>query len=162
MYSTCNIKTDCLALGFLLRLGENWFRISRYIYDCNRPLAPILRQSRCSLMYDVYLTCIDDDEQVLHVQQNQNTWNTIRDQNWIFLFWTMNNEQAKNQMKQKSNKRQTKTQWKSNNNYKSTRYNWHMSTIHNINKSRVSLLKQVEMWQSRHCTELKISLWLRN
>ncbi len=28
--------------------------ISRYVYVCNRPLAPILRQSRCSLMYDVY------------------------------------------------------------------------------------------------------------
>jgi hypothetical protein len=25
-----------------------------YVYDCNRPLAPMLRQKRCSLMYDVY------------------------------------------------------------------------------------------------------------
>jgi hypothetical protein len=25
-----------------------------YVYDGNRPLAPILRQRRCSLMYDVY------------------------------------------------------------------------------------------------------------
>jgi hypothetical protein len=32
-----------------LRLGEYWFRISRYVYVRNRPLAPILRQSRCSL-----------------------------------------------------------------------------------------------------------------
>jgi hypothetical protein len=64
-----------------VRLGEYWFRISRYVYDRNRSLAPILRQSRCSLMYDVYLTCIDDDEQILHVERDQNTWNTIQDQN---------------------------------------------------------------------------------
>ncbi len=76
----------------LLWLGEYWFRISRYVYDRNRPLAPILRQSRCSLMYDVYLTCIDDDEQVLHVHRDWNTWNTIQDQNWIFFFWTTINE----------------------------------------------------------------------
>jgi hypothetical protein len=25
-----------------------------YVNDCNRPLAPILRQRRCSLIYDVY------------------------------------------------------------------------------------------------------------
>ncbi len=37
-----------------LRLGEYWFRISLYVYDRNRPLAPILRQRRCSLIYDVY------------------------------------------------------------------------------------------------------------
>jgi hypothetical protein len=44
-----------------LRLGEYWLRISLYVYDRNRPLAPVLRQRRCSLMYDVDLTCIDDD-----------------------------------------------------------------------------------------------------
>ncbi len=46
-------------------------------------------------MYDVY--CIDDDGILLQqVQQDQNTWNTIQDQNWIFFFWTMNNEQKSN------------------------------------------------------------------
>ncbi len=44
-----------------LRLREYWFRISLYVIDRNRPLAPILRQRWCSLMYDVYLTCIDGD-----------------------------------------------------------------------------------------------------
>ncbi len=44
-----------------LQLGEYWFRKSLYVYDRNRPLVPILRQKRCSLMYNVYLTCIDDD-----------------------------------------------------------------------------------------------------
>ncbi len=44
-----------------------------YVYDGNRPLAPILRQRRCSLMYDVYsIDFLDDD-----VQRDQNTWNTI-------------------------------------------------------------------------------------
>ncbi len=37
-----------------LQLEEYWFRLSRYIYDRNRPLTPTLRQSWCSLMYDVY------------------------------------------------------------------------------------------------------------
>jgi hypothetical protein len=46
-----------LAFG----LGEYWFRISLYVYDRNWPLAPILIQRLCSLMYDVYVTCIDGD-----------------------------------------------------------------------------------------------------
>jgi hypothetical protein len=79
----------CLTLCLLNRLGEYWFHISRYVYDCNRPLAPIIRQRQCSLMYDVYLICIDDNEQVLHVllERDRNTWNTMK---------------AKNQMKNKS------------------------------------------------------------
>jgi hypothetical protein len=47
-------------------------------------------------MYDVYLTCIDDDEQV---PWDRNTWNIIQDQNLIFFFFkkklTMNSETAK-------------------------------------------------------------------
>jgi hypothetical protein len=31
-----------------------WFRISRYVYGGNRSFAPILRQRRWSLLYDVY------------------------------------------------------------------------------------------------------------
>jgi hypothetical protein len=98
------------------------------------------------------------------VQQDQNTCNAIQDQNWIFFFWTTNNEQwkvkesneNKSQTKDEQNSKKVEQQLnKSNNNNKLTRYNWHMSTMHNINKSRVSLLKQVEMWPSRHCTELK-------
>jgi hypothetical protein len=44
----------CFLIGYR-------FRIFLYVYDQNGPLAPILRQRWCSLMYDVYLTCIDDD-----------------------------------------------------------------------------------------------------
>ncbi len=44
----------CLALCLLLRHGEYWFCISRYVCDRNRPLAPILRKRRGSLMYDVF------------------------------------------------------------------------------------------------------------
>ncbi len=54
-------------------------------------------------MYDVYLTCIDDDEQVLHIQSR------IRIEYFSFEQQTMNNEKAKNQMKtkmeQKTNKK---------------------------------------------------------
>jgi hypothetical protein len=46
--------TLCLALCLLNRLGEYRFLITIYFYDCNRPLAPILRQRRCCLMYNVY------------------------------------------------------------------------------------------------------------
>jgi hypothetical protein len=101
----------------VLRLGEYWFRISRYVYDRNRPLAPILRQRRCSLMYDVYWRIDDDDTSCTMVQKDQNTWNTIQDQNWIFFFWTTNNEQWKakeSNGKQKSNKRQMKVKQQQN------------------------------------------------
>jgi hypothetical protein len=53
------ITLFCPLLAF--GLGEYWFRISLYVYDRSRPLAPILKQRRCSQMYDVYLTCIDGD-----------------------------------------------------------------------------------------------------
>ncbi len=75
-----------------------------YVYDGNRPLAPILRQRRCSLMYDVYWLALDNDVQQ---KRDQNTWNTIQDQNWIFYWWiwTMKIESNKNnRIKQKSNK----------------------------------------------------------
>jgi hypothetical protein len=64
-------------------------------------------------MNDVYLTCIDDDEQVLHVQRDQNTWNVIQDQNWIFYFEQriMNSEKAK---VLNENKSRTKDEQKSN------------------------------------------------
>jgi hypothetical protein len=113
----------CLTLCLLLRLEEYRFRISCYVYDRKRPLAPILKQSRCSLMYDVYLTCIDDDgNSCTMVQQDWNTSNTTQDQNWIFF---LNNEQWT--MKSKI------IEWKQkSNNNKSTRYNWHTSIMHNI------------------------------
>ncbi len=31
-----------------------WFRLSRYVYGGNRSFAPMQRQSRWSLLYDVY------------------------------------------------------------------------------------------------------------
>jgi hypothetical protein len=102
---------DCLALCLLLRLGEYWFHISRYVYDPNRPLAPILRQCQCSLMYDVYLTCIDDDEQVLHLLRVQvergkipGIQSRIRIESVFFEQSTMNNGKAK-EWKQKLNKK---------------------------------------------------------
>ncbi len=65
-------------------------------------------------MYDVYLTCIDeDDEQVFHVlkERDRNTWNTIQDQNLIFSReqWTKESNE---------NKSWTKDEWKSINNNK--------------------------------------------
>jgi hypothetical protein len=57
MQALITLFPPLLAFG----LGEYWFWISLYVYDRKRPLAPILRQRRCCLMYDVYLTCIDGD-----------------------------------------------------------------------------------------------------
>jgi hypothetical protein len=55
-------------------------------------------------MYDIYLTCIDNDEQVLRAQWDQNTWNVIQDQNLIFSFEqrTINNGKAKESNENKS------------------------------------------------------------
>ncbi len=50
----CSFLKKCLALCCDCLFGEYWFRISRYVYDGNRSFAPILRQSRWSLLYDVY------------------------------------------------------------------------------------------------------------
>jgi hypothetical protein len=44
----------CLAHCCDCLFGEYWFRLSRYVYDGNRSFASILRQSRWSLLYDVY------------------------------------------------------------------------------------------------------------
>jgi hypothetical protein len=51
------VSHPLLAFG----LGGYWFWISLYVYDRNMTLAPILRQRRCSLVYDVYLTCKGGD-----------------------------------------------------------------------------------------------------
>jgi hypothetical protein len=63
-----------------LRLGEYWFRISLYVYDGNRVIGhssyEYTKTKTCSLMYDVYLTCIDDDGSCI---TGSNTWNTIQD-----------------------------------------------------------------------------------
>jgi hypothetical protein len=37
-----------------LTMWRYWFHLSRYVYGGNRSFAPILRQSRWSLLYDVY------------------------------------------------------------------------------------------------------------
>ncbi len=50
----CLRYPNCLAPLLRCLLGEYWFRLSRYIYGGNRSFAPILRQSRWSLLYDVY------------------------------------------------------------------------------------------------------------
>ncbi len=49
------IGHSCLALCLLYSFENIGFIYpSMYVYDHNRPLAPIVRQRRCSLMYDVY------------------------------------------------------------------------------------------------------------
>jgi hypothetical protein len=98
-----------------LRLGEYWFRISCFVYDRNRPLATILRQQRqCSLMYDVYLTCLDNDVETgtSHTTGTGSKYLGYNPGSELIVFsWTNNNEQwkeQKNWVKQKSNKRWTK------------------------------------------------------
>jgi hypothetical protein len=38
----------------MIAMWRYWFRLSRYVYGGNRSFAPILRQRRWSLLYDVY------------------------------------------------------------------------------------------------------------
>jgi hypothetical protein len=45
-------KLSCPLLQFVM--WRYWFRLSRYVYGGNRSFAPILSQSRWSLLYDVY------------------------------------------------------------------------------------------------------------
>jgi hypothetical protein len=45
---------NLLSCRPLIQLENIGFVYPFYVYDGNRPLAPILRQRRCSLMYDVY------------------------------------------------------------------------------------------------------------
>ncbi len=62
-YNYIQNVTDCSFYIFIylylahpllaLRLGEYWFCISLYVYDCNRPLSPILRQ-RCMMFIDLH------------------------------------------------------------------------------------------------------------
>jgi hypothetical protein len=103
------VERECLALCLLLRLGEYWFRISHYVYDRNRPLAPILRQWRCSLIYDVYLTCISRWwwTGTSHTMGSKYLEYNPGSELNIFL-WSMNNE------KQKKNKCRTKDEQNSN------------------------------------------------
>jgi hypothetical protein len=50
-------------------------------------------------------------------------------------------KRIKKRVEQKMNKKSNKEQSKRTSIINTTRCNWHMSTIHNINKSQVSLLK---------------------
>ncbi len=61
-----------------------WFRLSRYVYGGNRSFAPILRQSRRSLLYDVYWLVL----MMMNSQRDRNTSTQVQDQNCSFLFWT--------------------------------------------------------------------------
>ncbi len=45
------------------------------------------------------------------VQQDQNTWNTIQDQNWICFQWIVNNENKE----LNENKIEQKNEWEPNN-----------------------------------------------
>jgi hypothetical protein len=54
-YSFWTFKNQFMSRPLLPCLcGVYWFRLSRNVYDGNRAFAPILRQSRWSLLYDVY------------------------------------------------------------------------------------------------------------
>ncbi len=48
----CNVVL--VSPSAAMSMWRYWFRLSRHVYDGNRSFAPILRQSRWSLLYDVY------------------------------------------------------------------------------------------------------------
>ncbi len=67
-----------------LSMWRYWFPLSRYVYGGNRSFAPILRQSRWSLLYDVYwlvLMMVFEQE-----QRDRNTWTQFRIRIVLFSF----------------------------------------------------------------------------
>jgi hypothetical protein len=97
------INTLYLSCPLLLwLLGEYWFSLFHYVYDCNRPIAPILRQNRCNRCF---LTCKDDDGILVQQVQLMNTYNgieipgiesRIRIESFSFEQRTMNKSQTEN------------------------------------------------------------------
>jgi hypothetical protein len=89
--------TKCLAHCCDCLFGEYWFCVSRYVYDGNRSFAPILRQSRWSLLYDIYwlemmmlntwtgttgyFFCLTGNR-----QRDRNTWTRFRIRIVLFSF----------------------------------------------------------------------------
>jgi hypothetical protein len=100
-----------------------------YVYGGNRPLAPILRQRRCSLLYDVY---------------------------WLAWWWLMFNGikipgiQFQNQ---KMNDEMVQYNNKLNNNWITITGDGQLRTSTNNHKCQ---LKKVEMWVSNICIGLNI------
>ncbi len=124
----------------LTRLEIIVFVFPFYVYDGNRPLASILRQRQCSLMYDVYWLA----------------W-------WLLLWGTkyleyipeeelniLQGEQWNEQWKQS-------TEWKSNNevNNNQITITGNRQLLTSTNKTQVSF-KEVEMWPSSTCIGLNI------
>ncbi len=84
-------------LQFAMR--RYWLRLSRYVYGVNRSFAPILRQSRWSLLYDVYWLVL----MMVNSQRDRNTWTQVQDQNCSFSFDQRNKEFMRNEIKQWTN-----------------------------------------------------------
>jgi hypothetical protein len=136
-----------------IAMWRYWFLISCYVYGGNRSFAPILRQSRWSLLYDVYwlvlMMVTDGLEQV-----QSGTWTGSRIEipehgsgsELLFFFWTMNkqrideseNNKINNRTRHKINERLI-TNKRAQINKKRITSNWH-EHVCTIYISRVSLL----------------------
>ncbi len=88
-------------------LGEYWFCLSRCVYDLNRPLAPILRQSQCTLMYEVYWLALMVMVFLYNGTAGSKYLEYNQDQNWIFSCeqWTTNELKAKESKRTKVKQR---------------------------------------------------------
>jgi hypothetical protein len=93
-------KKDVLQEGIVSpsanTTGDYWSHTPFYVYDCNRPLAPILRQRWCSLAYDVYWLArwllflgieIHGTHSRIRTEYLQNNTNTEQ-LSWITNIWT--------------------------------------------------------------------------
>ncbi len=100
----CYCLTHCCDCLF----GEYWFRLSRYVYDGNRSFAPILWQSRWSLLYDVYwlemmmlntwtgngyFFCLTGNRQRV-IRRDRNTWTWFRIRIALFSFEQQTNKES--------------------------------------------------------------------
>ncbi len=129
-----------------------------YVYDGNRPLAPILRQRRCSLLYDVYWIawwwCLTGSK---YLEYNPGSelniyWLNMKTEQW-------NRIEQKNLIEWntacKSNKSQTINQTILNNN------NWQWALFTTQNKITIVIWKGWNV-TVQHLHRVKIALRLQN
>jgi hypothetical protein len=115
-----------------------WFRLSHYVYGCNRSFAPILRQSRWSLLYDVYWLAL----MMVNSQRDRNTWTQFRIRIVLFFFEQQNKELMWNESNQQTNK------WSNNEQNKWTTITY--KPAQKINKWQIMMTNN--NWHKHICT----------
>ncbi len=140
----------CVSPSAKIAMWRYWFRLSRYVYGGNRSFPPILRQSRWSLLYDVYwlvlMMVTDELDTWWQMTGTTGTWTGSRIEipehdsgsELLFFFWTMNKQRIDENENNKINNRtmnkiieRSITNKRVQRNKKRITKNWH-EHMHNI------------------------------